>query len=183
MCHSGTILTMADGMQQRVTQNVRVLMAVRRIMHQQQLAELIGWKQYDVSRRFSGRAKWQLEDLPKVAAALGVQPADLLKEVTEVVGAAAATGTDARPEGMIPDMIRCSSLGSSRKIASSAQVIALPNIITGESDYVENITDGELLTVTTWGQPRRSTAKRVRGGTGSPPAKTSAIRSPARASA
>jgi DNA-binding transcriptional regulator YdaS (Cro superfamily) len=75
-----------DDVQARVTHNVRVLMAVRRIHEQQQLAALLGWAGPKLNKSLKGHRRWALEDLVTLATVLGVQPGDLLGDTATLVG-------------------------------------------------------------------------------------------------
>jgi hypothetical protein len=84
------------GLQGVVSRNVRVLMAVRGIETQKELAAKVGWIETKLTKSFRGDRKWSLEDLPVLADALGVTPGELLGEVGGLIGALspARTGTD-----------------------------------------------------------------------------------------
>lgn len=64
-------------MRQRVAEEIRVLLARRR-MSGSELARQIGASQPYVSRRLTGEIAFDVDDLEKIAAALDVQPSDLL---------------------------------------------------------------------------------------------------------
>ena len=83
-------------LQDVVTTNVKVLMAVKRIEAQKDLAAKLGWVESKLTKSLRGTRKWSLEDLPELAEAFGVQPADLIGDVTHLVNVArpAMTGTD-----------------------------------------------------------------------------------------
>ena len=84
-------------LQDVVTTNVKVLMAVRRIEAQKDLAAKLGWVESKLTKSLRGTRKWSLEDLPELARVFGVQPADLIGDVTELVSVAhpRMTGTEA----------------------------------------------------------------------------------------
>jgi hypothetical protein len=88
---------MSEGLQERVTRNVRILMAIRGIEDQKTLAAQLKWGADRVSTSFSGRRRWALNDLEELASVFGVTPADLLVDATSLVNVAgpAMTGTDA----------------------------------------------------------------------------------------
>lgn len=79
-----------------VTRNIRVLMAVRDIETQKDLAVQLGWIETKLTKSLRGDRKWSLEDLPELARVFDVQPADLLGDVSHLVNIAAParTGTD-----------------------------------------------------------------------------------------
>lgn len=91
------------GLQEVVSRNVRVLMAVHDITHQKDLAARLGWDAPKLARSLSGQRRWALEDLPVVADAFGVRPAALLSDTAELVGAsppaAAVSGITRRVTG------------------------------------------------------------------------------------
>ena len=66
--------TSTGGLRESVLVAVRVEMARRR-MSQTRLAELTGLGQGYISRRMTGATPFDVDDLEKVAAALGVPPA------------------------------------------------------------------------------------------------------------
>lgn len=84
------------GLQGVVSRNIRVLMAVRGIETQKDLAASIGWIETKLTKSFRGDRKWSLEDLPGLADALGVTPSELIGEVSGLIGAVGPTrtGTD-----------------------------------------------------------------------------------------
>lgn len=88
---------MSEGLQERVTRNVRILMAVKGIEDQKTLAAHLKWGADRVSTSFSGRRRWALNDLEELAAVFGVAPSDMLADATSLVNVAgpAMTGTDA----------------------------------------------------------------------------------------
>lgn len=65
---------------QLVTINVRILLSLHR-MTQHDLAAATGLSLPTVAQRLSDRRPWNLQDLGPVAAALKVEPADLLRPV------------------------------------------------------------------------------------------------------
>jgi len=64
----------------RVASNVRAEMA-RRNQTQSSLAELVGMRQQAISRRMSGQTEFTIDELARIAAALGCPLVDLLAEV------------------------------------------------------------------------------------------------------
>jgi hypothetical protein len=86
------------GLQSVVTTNVKVLMAVKRIEAQKDLAAELGWVESKLTKSLRGTRRWSLDDLPELADVFGVQPADLLGDVNHLVNVAAPamTGTDPR---------------------------------------------------------------------------------------
>jgi hypothetical protein len=85
-------------LQERVTRNVRILMALRGIGDQKTLAARLGWGADKVSTSFSGRRKWAIGDLQELADVFGISPGDMLDDATSLVNVInpAATGTDHR---------------------------------------------------------------------------------------
>jgi len=83
-------------LQDVVTTNVKVLMAVRRIEAQKDLAAKLGWVESKLTKSLRGTRRWSLEDLPELANVFGVQPADLIGDVNNLVSVAYPTGTDPR---------------------------------------------------------------------------------------
>lgn len=83
-------------LQDVVTTNVKVLMAVKRIEAQKDLAAQLGWVESKLTKSLRGTRKWSLDDLPELADVFGVQPSDLIGDVTKLVTAAHPhrTGTD-----------------------------------------------------------------------------------------
>lgn len=84
------------GLQSVVTTNIKVLMAVTRIEAQKDLAAKLGWGESKLTKSLRGDRKWSLEDLPELARVFGVQPADIIGDVTNLVNVAhpLKTGTD-----------------------------------------------------------------------------------------
>lgn len=85
---------MSSGLQERVTRNVRILMALRGISDQKTLAARLGWGADKVSTSFSGRRRWSLDDLQELADVFGIQPSDVVAEPTQLVNITSPTGTD-----------------------------------------------------------------------------------------
>jgi len=83
-------------LQDVVTTNVKVLMAVMRIEAPKDLAARLGWVESKLTKSLRGIRKWSLEDLPELAAVFGISPPDLIGDVTKLVTAAhpRKTGTD-----------------------------------------------------------------------------------------
>jgi Cro/C1-type helix-turn-helix DNA-binding protein len=74
-------------LQERVTLNVKVLMAIQGIGDQKTLAARLGWGADRVSTSLSGRRRWALSDLQELADVFGVTPGDMLSDATSLVGA------------------------------------------------------------------------------------------------
>lgn len=126
-------------MHSRISHNVDVLMAVRQIRTQQDLARLVGIAQPELSKRLRGSRQWRIDDLVKVAGAFGLQPADLLRPVHEVVGAVTATGIgdeqrQAGGSATYPPMISWSMRDKSPEIIPFPQVRASSPCITNVTD-------------------------------------------------
>lgn len=85
---------MADsrGLQDTVTTNVKVLMAIQGI-RQTELADRLGWDRTVMSNRLSGKRGWKIEDLEDLATHFGVPAGALLGTTGEVVAAAGPTQT------------------------------------------------------------------------------------------
>jgi Cro/C1-type HTH DNA-binding domain len=83
------------GLQEVVSRNVRVLMAIHDITSQKDLVARLGegWDGPKLTRSLNGSRKWALEDLPAIATVFGVTPAALLSDAAELVGAAQPTLT------------------------------------------------------------------------------------------
>lgn len=77
----------ARGLQEVVSRNVRVLMAVHDMTQQKALAARLGWDAPKLARALNGQRRWALEDLPALADVFGVTPAALLSDTAELVGA------------------------------------------------------------------------------------------------
>ena len=80
------------GLQDTVTTNVKVLMAVHGI-RQTELADGLGWDRTVMSNRLSGKRGWKIEDLAELAAHFGVPAGALLGTTAEVVAAVGPTQT------------------------------------------------------------------------------------------
>jgi transcriptional regulator with XRE-family HTH domain len=77
-----------DDLQNVVTRNVRVLMAVQGIRQQQDLAARMGWRAPQLNKALNGTRRWTLEDLPVLSKAFNVPLVSLLGDTAELVGAA-----------------------------------------------------------------------------------------------
>lgn len=76
------------GLQDTVTRNVRVLMAIHGILKQQDLAARLGWPPARINKTLGGSQLWALADLADLGRVFNVRPADLLSDTTALVGAA-----------------------------------------------------------------------------------------------
>ena len=72
----------ATPMRERVAEEIRVLLARRR-MSASELARQAGMTQPYISRRLTGEIAFDVDDLDKIAVALGVKPADLLGPIAD----------------------------------------------------------------------------------------------------
>jgi putative heme degradation protein len=61
-----------------VARNVRLLMAVRGIRRQRELAELLRMREADLSSKLNGRQVWTLTDIERLAEALDTTGSALL---------------------------------------------------------------------------------------------------------
>lgn len=88
----------ARGLQEVVSHNVRVLMAVHDITSQKDLVARLGegWDAPKLNRSLHGSRRWALEDLPALATAFRVTPGALLGDTAELVGAIDPVGTVSR---------------------------------------------------------------------------------------
>lgn len=80
-------MTEVGGLQEHVTRNVRVLMAIGEIRTQVQLAAALGLDRTTLAGRFSGKAGWKLEELADLGRVFNVTPASLLGDTAQLVGA------------------------------------------------------------------------------------------------
>ncbi|SEB43147.1 Cro/C1-type HTH DNA-binding domain-containing protein [Amycolatopsis tolypomycina] len=80
-------MTEVGGLQEHVTRNVRVLMAIGEIRTQVQLAAALGLDRTTLAGRFSGKAGWKLEELADLGRVFNVTPAALLGDTAQLVGA------------------------------------------------------------------------------------------------
>lgn len=76
---------------ERVTTNVKMLMAVRGFEHQKALAAALKWDESKLTRSLRNK-RWQLEDLSDIAAALAVDVADLLRDPSTLLPANRSNG-------------------------------------------------------------------------------------------
>lgn len=113
----------ATGAQDAVTRNVRVLMAMRQIDEQQQMAELLGWNASKLSRTLNGGRKWQIEDLIWVGTVFNIEPGLLLGNTATLAGAIAPTGTASN--GGVTEITRRYSAFSVPPISAEPQVGAV----------------------------------------------------------
>lgn len=75
------------GLQDTVTRNVRILMAIHGIHEQQELAARMGWRPAQLNKSLAGMRRWALEDLTVLAKVFNLTPAALLSDTAELVGA------------------------------------------------------------------------------------------------
>jgi transcriptional regulator with XRE-family HTH domain len=79
-------------LQDVVTRNVRVLMAIRGITEDREVARMIGVDASTISYKLRGRRQWSLDDIEKLAHAFDVPASTLLGDAQAVIGPALATG-------------------------------------------------------------------------------------------
>jgi plasmid maintenance system antidote protein VapI len=77
------------GLQEAISRNVRVLMAVHDIREQQDLAARLGWAPARINKLLNGSQRWAINDLPALARVFGVSPGSLLGDTADLVNAAA----------------------------------------------------------------------------------------------
>ena len=77
--HTGGMVTIAPrrGLQDQITEEIRVMLARRR-MTANQLARMLGWSASGLSRRLSGQVQITITDLEEIASALEIEAADLI---------------------------------------------------------------------------------------------------------
>ena len=66
-----------SSLQDRVSYNIRVLLAIRQVS-QQELAKAMGIAAPSLSQKFTGRIRWNLDDIEKASGFLGVKPEALV---------------------------------------------------------------------------------------------------------
>lgn len=72
-----------DTLRERVAGELRATLARKRISAAE-LARRLGWSQSYMARRVDGRQALDLDDLERIAAALDVEPAELLRSATSI---------------------------------------------------------------------------------------------------
>lgn len=87
---------MSSDLQERVTRNVRILMAVQAINDQKTLAARLRWGADKLTRTLRGERRWAVADLQELADVFGVSPGDMLADATDLVSISvpARTGTE-----------------------------------------------------------------------------------------
>ena len=112
---------MADsrGLQDTVTTNVKVLMAVHGI-RQTELADRLGWDRTVMSNRLSGKRGWKIEDVEDLATYFRVSAGALLGDPAGLIGATGPTRTAVNASG-----IHGYFTGKPHPVTALAQVIDL----------------------------------------------------------
>lgn len=84
-------------LQEVLRQNLRVLLAMRRMTHGE-LATLLGSDRSTIAKRMNGHREWALQDLVRLADIFGVAAQELIGNTSHLVAVIppAATGTDPR---------------------------------------------------------------------------------------
>lgn len=87
---------MSTELQERVTRNVRILMAVQAINDQKTLAARLNWGADKLTRTLRGERRWAVADLQELADVFGLTPGDMLSDAHTLVASSvpARTGTD-----------------------------------------------------------------------------------------
>lgn len=87
---------MSTELQERITRNVRILMAVQAINDQKSLAARLKWGADKLTRSLRGERRWAVADLQELADVFGVLPGDMLADAQTLVTASvpSRTGTD-----------------------------------------------------------------------------------------
>lgn len=126
-------------LQDVVTRNVRVLMAVRGIRHAKDLAAMLEVGPTTISQKMASKRQWDLDDIAKLAEAFAITPASLLSDVQAIVDPAAAvsltasqSGSRGYPSHRSPAR-RHRNLqltGRYRQVSQLADVIPLPRLTT-----------------------------------------------------
>lgn len=96
LCHD--VHMDVTALQERMAENVRVLLAVTGLRSQAELARRAGWEAAKVTRLLKGTQEWTLSDIVTVGEILGFDdPGLLMRPLSEVVGAVhpAAAGVNA----------------------------------------------------------------------------------------
>lgn len=119
------------GLQDVVTRNVRVLMAIHEIHQQQELAARLGWPPAQLNKALNGSRRWALDDLPRLARVFGITPGALLSDTADLVGIASrpAVAGDVRP----PVRLTYST-------PSDAAIIPFPQVRASSATYVRATT-------------------------------------------
>lgn len=76
---------MSTELQERVTRNVRILMAVQAINDQKTLAARLNWGADKLTRTLRGERRWAVADLQELADVFGVNPGDMLADAATLV--------------------------------------------------------------------------------------------------
>lgn len=87
---------MSTKLQERITRNVRILMAVQAITDQKTLAARLKWGADKLTRTLRGERRWAVADLQELADVFGVDPGDMLADAATLVTATvpSRTGTE-----------------------------------------------------------------------------------------
>jgi hypothetical protein len=87
---------MSTELQERITRNVRILMAVQAITDQKTLAARLKWGADKLTRSLRGERRWAVADLQELADVFGVRPGDMLADAATLVTATvpSRTGTE-----------------------------------------------------------------------------------------
>jgi transcriptional regulator with XRE-family HTH domain len=115
-------MTNGEDLQEVLRQNLRVLLAIRRMSHAE-LAARLGTDRATVTKNMNGHRKWSLQDLATLGEIFGVNAPSLIGDVSELIQAMGptrvATGTDHQ----------VSSRANARyQGANDAQIIPFPQV-------------------------------------------------------
>lgn len=80
-------------LQEAVSRNVRVLMAIRGIRSQRALAAQVGVNYTNFNKKLIGKNNWTLEDIELLADEFHIEPASLLGDGREFLDPPTRTGT------------------------------------------------------------------------------------------
>lgn len=154
LCHA--LCMDVTAVQERMTENIRVLLAMTGMRSQAELARRLEWEPAKVTRLLKGSQDWTLSDIVVVADAFGLEdPFLLARPLAEVVGAVPPHGTTGSVSRTVNDHYRVANHGSvipfpldrrarHHTLTGTAQAITL-----GHADWLNHSTGLTGLSSTT----------------------------------
>lgn len=117
-----------EDLQGVITRNVKILMVVRGIATNRELAKLLDQVETHVSNRIAGRRKWQVSDLAALGRAFGIEPGALLGDTAAVVQAAGPTlaTTGVAAANCDWSSFRAPSIGAYRPVGAAVRLLQGP---------------------------------------------------------
>lgn len=119
-------------LQDAISQNVRVLIALRGMRSQRELARAVGVEYTNFNAKVRGGTAWTINDIEMLADYFRIKPAALLgdgREFLDPGNRLRATGTSGGPSSYVPDDVTGSILVFPQVTIPAGELAALATVI------------------------------------------------------